>query len=101
MAALRALLSRMTAPRTERSASRLLGSGFSRMDSVGMRAFFLRFIFAYDNTDPFCRARLSLHGMRCSVIFFRWRGRLSGLDRFPVLQRGRIVRGRVMHVNWT
>src|SRR6266852_8093957 len=39
MAALRALLSRMTAPRTERSASRLLGSGFSRMDSEGMRVF--------------------------------------------------------------
>src|SRR5712671_2392555 len=36
MAALRALLSRMTAPRTERSASRLLGSGFSRVASVGM-----------------------------------------------------------------
>jgi len=34
-------------------------------DGFGGHAWFLlRFIFAYDNTDPFCRARLSLHGMR-------------------------------------
>src|SRR6266446_9749431 len=43
MAALRALLSRMMAPRTERSASRLLGRGFSRVESEGMR---FRFMFA-------------------------------------------------------
>src|SRR5260370_3604479 len=36
MAALSALLSRMTAPRTERSASRLFGRGFSRVESVGI-----------------------------------------------------------------
>jgi len=44
---------------------RLFQDGFG-----GHAWFWLRFIFAYDNTDPFCRARLSLHGMRLPADFF-------------------------------
>src|SRR5713101_8737296 len=100
MAALRALLSRITAPRTERSASRLLGRGFSRVESVGMRVI-LRFTFAYSNTSPFCRARPT-EVRTDATEFFSGGEDYSGLDRFPVcccVIVERIVRGRGARVN--
>src|SRR6266851_1652530 len=96
MAALRALLSRITAPRTERSASRLLGSGFSRVASEGMRLLLFRFSFAYDNTSLCVDARApeKLSGGED----------YSGLDLLPVccyVIVERIVRGSGARVNWS
>src|SRR6266404_3481098 len=48
-----AWLSSKIAPRTERSASRLFGSGFSRVVSTGMRGlFYIRLFFAFVPRSP-------------------------------------------------
>src|ERR1700756_2984895 len=94
MAALRALLSRMTAPSTERSASRLLGRGFSRVESEGI---VFRFIFAYSNTDPFGAQD---DGARRIDSNFQVARTIVWARPNPCLQRERIVMGRVAGVNW-
>src|SRR5712675_2666159 len=75
---------------------RLFEDGFG-----GHASFCVRFIFAYDNTDPFCRARLSLHGMRLPADFFQVARTIVWARPIPCLQRGRIVEGRMARVNWT
>src|SRR5258708_25869653 len=94
MAALRALLSRITAPRTERSASRLLGRGFSRVASEGMGCCYFALV---SPTITQASASMQEHRKKLSG------GEdYAGLDLLPVcccVIVERIVRGRGARVN--
>src|SRR5690242_4071917 len=75
------------APRTERSASRLFGNGFSRVVSAAMsyRGSPIRLFFAYSKTHPQTSASSSFQASTGTI--FRWRGlclpedRQAGLDQ--------------------
>src|SRR5439155_3865965 len=74
-----AWLSSKIAPRTERSASRLFGKGFSSVASAGIS---VRFIFAYNNTKLFCRARLACKRKRGRQKISGGENNYDGLDQF-------------------
>src|SRR6266571_80511 len=94
IAAFSALLSSRIAPRTDRSASRLFGSGFSRVASAGINtqksgSFSIRFFFAIESQSP----RIG----KCGDFYFRNEHFLVRSDAALCVEAGRPSTGMPVH----